>query len=173
MKSSQLKEDAEGDAIIDVQVESKNEIFSKFNYEEGDILTTEFTDYLWNKAKLVPTNKNLHIKVYANEELNVNKVENAIKKHYKNEYIEVKSELSYLGRFSLINLILGIITLAVLLVLHNVFDNYFLVSIVDILAWVFVWEAFDSFFLERARLKRRQKHILKIYSSEVEIILEK
>ena len=164
------KEDDDGKAVIEAKIENSNDIFSKFNYDDGDKLTPDFTDFLWEKSRLVPINKDLRVNLYTNNEIQDTAVEKALKDHFKYEYIETKKEMQHLKQFSLVNLILGVIALAVLLVLSNVLNNYILVTVIDILAWVFVWEAFDAFFLERSHKKRKLLYLQKLYSADVEIV---
>ena len=48
--------------------------------------------------------------------------------------------------FSLIMTTFGIITLSILFAVHYVFDNAYVKTVLEIAAWVFIWEAVDSLF---------------------------
>ena len=87
--------------------------------------------------------------------------------------IETKDEIRKANLISFISLILGIVSLAILLCCYKIFDNYFVITILDITAWVFVWEAVDVFFLRRPGLNQKYKRLNKLYTSKIKIINEK
>lgn len=161
------------DVEISVKVEHSEQVFSKYSYDNKDILNKELSEYLWDNAKLVPSHKNLQIKFFSKCALDKTEVASAIKSHYKREMIETKDEIRKANKFSLITIIFGIISLAILFVLYKKFDNYFIVTILDITAWVFVWEAVDVFFLRCPELKQRYRRYNKLYSSKIKIIDQK
>ena len=158
------------DVEISVKVENSEQVFSKYSYDNKDVLNKELSEYLWDNAKLVPSHKNLQLKFFAKCPLDRTEVSSAIKSHYKREMIETKDEIRKANKFSFITIILGLISLAILFILYKKFDNYFIVTVLDITAWVFVWEAVDVFFLRRAELKQRYKRYNKLYSSKIKII---
>ena len=53
---------------------------------------------------------------------------------------------------------------------HDLFNNYYLDIIMEIVAWVFIWEAVDRFFIERPAIYKRCVRIQKLYSAKVIII---
>ena len=67
-------------------------------------------------------------------------------------------------------LIAAILTLGFLFLMNAFFYNLYLWTIFEIVAWVFAWEATDSFFLQRTGLRRHRLTMLKLYSAEIEII---
>lgn len=168
MKTKSQHDDT-NEIIINIKADTEDQIFSSYNYDNKTSINSELANYLWDNAKLAKPYKKLKLQVFCKEDIEKTEVSNAIKSHYRREYIEIKDELKKTSIFSLICIILGIITLGVLVSLHKVFDNYFLVSIIDIVAWVFIWEAVDAFFLQRTGLKHKCRILMRLYSSEIVI----
>ena len=131
--------------IINIKTEHQEQILSSFNYDNKDTLNNEFCNYLWENAKMMPPNKDLQINIYSKEEINEQEVIKATKTHFAREYAETKLELSKTNFVALVSLLLGILSLALLLVFYSVLDNFYLTTLTEIMAWVFVWEAVDKF----------------------------
>lgn len=156
--------------IVNIKVEHQNQILSSFNYDNKDTLNSDFCDYLWKNAKMMPPYDDLQINIYSNEEINEQEVIKATKTHYSREYIEAKQSLSKTNFVALTSLLLGIFSLALLLIFYSVFNNFYVTTLIEIMAWVFVWEAVDKFFYGRTNIKRNCVLIQKIYSAEINII---
>ena len=170
LEENELPESTNGDVIISVKVDRKEEIFSKYNYNSDDVLNKDFIDYVWHKAELVPMHKDLSLEIYTNENISVQEVETSIKSYCKAEYTQYKNQLKRYSRFSFICLILGIITLLALSLAINLFNKSFAISIIEILSWVFVWEAFDVFFFQRWNTRLNLQKLKKMYSASISIV---
>lgn len=172
MKTKSTHDDTD-EIIINIKADADEQIFSSYNYDNKTSINSELASYLWDNAKLAKPYKKLKLQVFCKENVEKTEVENAIKSHYRREYIEVKDELRKTNIFSLVCMILGVLSLGILLALHTIFDNYFLVSIIDIVAWVFIWEAVDAFFLQRTGLKHKCRILMRLYSAEIVIYKSK
>lgn len=157
-------------AIISIKAEEDEQIFSTYNYDSNEKLNAELDEFIWDKARFVPMAKDIKIKLYTNTKTDEQEVVDAIKNNYKKEYIETRNELKRNAIFSLIMLLLGLAFMSLLLLMHVYFYNVYLEIVVEIATWVFIWEAVDSFFLQRAELKRKRITLLKLYTAEMEII---
>ena len=161
---------SDGDAIINVKADEKEQVFSSYNFESNEKLNDELSDFIYDKAKDVPVNKDIKIKIFTDFKADEKEVQDAIKNNYKKEYINLKSEMKRNYIFSAVMFVLGIVTLTLLLLMHSWFYNVYLEIILEIATWVFIWEAVDSFFLQRAQLKRKCLTMLKLYSAEINIV---
>ncbi len=155
---------------INIKVDNKEQIISKFSYDENDKLNKELSEFILDKTKIAPLNKNIKLKFYTSSPIDNNEIKSTIQNHFKEEYLEFKHELKRANAISLIMLILGIISLSLLVLAHKFFDYYYFTTILEIASWVFVWESVDIFFLQRSRLKRQCLLIEKLYLAKVEII---
>lgn len=163
-----LLETEEDFVNINVKIEDKSQIFSTYTYD-NDTLNEDLGEYLWDKAKLVPINKDINIKIYTNQNIEKQEVQKAIQTHLKADYIETKESLKKTNFVSLTTLMLGLLFLSLYLLFNTVSTHFVLITITEIMAWVFVWEAVDCFAFRRTVLKRECLKIQKLYSAHIEI----
>ncbi len=169
-KGSRLFVENEENIIISVKSNHHDQIFSEYNYESKTTLNKNLCEYLWDNAKLAPADKNLTIKIHDTSNLSKSEVESAIKTHYRREYADAKNDLKKINIFSLACTTLGVLFLIALFFLHKFVNNYFIDIIFEIIAWVFVWEAVDKWFLERPALHKRCIRIQKLYAAKIVIV---
>lgn len=158
----------ESAAVINVKIDSREQIYSPYSYS-GDKLSGEFCDYIYERAKRAPITDELKISIHSAEEQDAAEIETTLKKHYGGVYIESKGELRRVTTISLIMTVFGVITLAVMVLLNYLFDNFYVSTIVEIAAWVFIWEAVDYFFLQRPLIKARLLLIQRIYKAQITV----
>ncbi len=157
--------------VIDVKIECREQLFSAYSYSDNK-LNTEFSEYLSDKAKSVPIKEQVKIQIHTKDDIEVAEVEQAVKSHFRAQYKEQKKEVTRLTVISLIMLTLGIIALTALILIEYFTDNIYVTYIADIAAWVFIWEAVDIFFLQRAVAKAKCVLIQRIYTASIEICSE-
>ncbi|MDE6373753.1 MAG: hypothetical protein K2L72_04565 [Clostridia bacterium] len=158
----------ESGAIINVKIDGKEQLYSPYSYS-GDKLSGEFCEYVYERAKRAPITEDLTINIHSAEELDAAEIESTLKKHYGRVYLESKGELRRVTTISLIMTVFGVIALAVMVLLNHLLNNFYVSTIIEIAAWVFVWEAVDYFFLQRPLVKAKLILIQRIYKATVEI----
>ena len=155
-------------SVIDVKITSKEQVYSKYSYSV-DKLNSEFSEYVFEKAKGVPIKHDITIKIHSTENIDAIEIEQTLKKHYRTAYKEAKKEIKRISLISLVMTLLGILALTALILFNHFTNNLYIISIVEIAAWVFVWEAIDYFFLQRPVVKAKCVLIQRIYMSKIEI----
>lgn len=163
-----LLETQEDFVDINVKIENKTQIFSSYNYD-NDTLNKDLGEYLWDRAKLVPINKDIKIKIHTKQNIEAQEVKKAIQTHLKSDYIETKENLKKTNFIALFTLMLGIAFLAIFLLLNTFSAHFVLIALAEIMAWVFVWEAVDCFAFKRTGLKNQCLKIQKLYVAKVEV----
>ena len=156
--------------IINIKVDNKEQVISKFSYDENDKLNKELSEFILDKTKVITLNKDIQLNFYTSSTIDKNEVKTTLQNHFKEEYIEVKHELKRANIISLIMIILGVISLSLLVLAHKFFDYFYFTTILEIASWVFVWEAVDIFFLQRSKIRRKCLLMKKLYSAEINII---
>ena len=170
ISNSKSIHDNNDEVVINIKADNEEQIFSSYNYDNKTSLNSELSNYLWENAKLAPPYKKLKLQVYCNKHIDKNEVNSAIKSHYRREYIEVKDEIKKTRLFSTVCLFLGIISLLILLAINKLSNTYLTSSVMDIVAWVFVWESVDGFFFKGGGLSHRCRILMRLYSAEIVII---
>ena len=165
----QRKNEDKKPASISLTVYDDSNFLSPYSSDNEEIISDEVAGFLENSAKQIKPTRSLKInikgKTIAENEKPV--YLRAIKNYYENESAEIKRNL----KFNLIaTLILFAISVVVLLVLFLVvakFNIQVLTEIVTIMAWVFLWEAVDLFFIRRPLLRRELHRCENLKNSEI------
>ena len=177
--SSQLKNiensdgfscDEEGRGVINVGAEFYDDIFSPYCYKGGDTLSLEMIEYLWEKQEIIPLDYDLTIRFNiknATEEKR-KEIQMAVKKNFENDIHAVDQKMQRTMSFSTWFVIIGIILTAVYLLSIN-FVPKAVSYIIDILAWVFVWEGVRAYFLDRRDLKTDKVRSLRLAAAKIEV----
>ena len=168
-----IKENFEDFNSINIKVDSKEQIISKFSYDENDKLNKELSEFILDKTKIMPLTNDIKLNFYSSSPIDTTEIQTTLKNHFMEEYIEAKHELKRCTIFTLAMIILGIISLSVLILAHKFFDNFYSSTVLEIAYWVFVWEAVDSLFLRRPQIRRKCIQLNKLYSAQVEVIINK
>lgn len=73
----------------------------------------------------------------------------AIRNYYKLKLKDLLRTIKRKNTFGLIWIIIGIVTLSVMIVFTNLELSKVIIECIDIFAWVFIWEAVDTMFVQR------------------------
>lgn len=157
--------------IINIKTDNKEQIISKFSYDEDDKLNKELSEFIIDKAKSMPLKRNIKLNFYSSYPINQSQVESTLKNHFREEYIESKHDIRRLNIVSIIMLILGIISLTVLILANRFFNYFYFTTILEIASWVFVWESVDISFIQRSKIKHRCMLFKNLYNAKIEIII--
>lgn len=155
VEAERYDKDDQGRGIIDVGAEKYEDIFSYYDLDGENVLDWEFVDFVEKKADAIPQKEELalhfHVKDATKEK------EEEVKRAVGNHYIrEIKASYRTLQKNSktcVYLLIMGLIAFGIYipLTLLNVF--FVVPYIFDLVAWVFLWEVVDNFFIRRASIK--------------------
>lgn len=156
---------------INIKVKSEEELYSGYNYDKNEVLNPALESFLLEKAEALPVKSKLRIKFFSDIFIKEQELCAAIKNKFKSEFENYQRKLKKTALFSLVVLILGILFLGVFILEEMFFKNPVLSIILEIAAWVFIWEAVDSFFLQRAALKEKRMQMARIYDAEIEIVV--
>ena len=163
--------DEEDRAIINVGAERYDDVYSAYCYKGGDTLSSELVGYLKKKATAVPLDYDLTIKFHvkkASEEKRLD-IQSAVKENYVNDIRAIDEKLVKTTIFSMWFILIGIVfTLAYLLTLDVIPEA--VSYIVDILAWLFLWEGIDAFFLDRRGLLIDRIQSYRLATAKIEIV---
>lgn len=156
---------------INVKVKHEEEIYSGYNYDRNEVLNPALSDFLVEKAESLHKRSKLRIKIFFDFSLEEHELFSAIKNKFKGEFESYERKLKQTAIFSLVVLILGILFLGIFVLEEMFFHNVVLSIILEIASWVFIWEAVDSFFLERMTLKEKWRQMARLYDAEIEVVV--
>ncbi|MDD6122499.1 MAG: hypothetical protein PUD27_03450 [Solobacterium sp.] len=152
-----MKKDKDGIVIIDMAVLDDSEFISPFSMSEIPIINKEVAEFIENSTIGIPPKEKLKLIIYSDciDEDEQMLYRKAIKEYYRQRYEISRKELIRNRIAIIIMFIVGVIILAI-----SIFKVNTLISseVIDIIAWVLIWEAADvSLFTNRSlRLKERR-----------------
>lgn len=155
---------------INIKAESKAAIFSDYNYDSNEVLNSNLEEFLVEKVKNIPPKVNLRVKIFTDDCVDENEVKVAYKNKFKGDFEELEQELKRNMLFAFTMLILGVLFMGFLILEIYFLNNYILSTILEIAVWVFVWEAVDSFFLERSSIRRKRYQLARLYYADLEVV---
>ena len=163
--------DEEDRAIINVGAENYDDVFSPYCYKGGDTLSSSLVEYLNQKAGAVPLDYDLTIRFHVKDatEAKRKEIQAAVKENYQSEVYAIERKMKRTTMFSVSFLVVGIIITAIYLILAR-FAPVGSVYIIDILAWLFIWEGIDAFFLDRRHLELDRLKVLRLGTAKIEIV---
>ncbi len=168
--------DEDGNAIIAIGLNKKEEFYDPFCDKSYKMLNRQMLEFIEHSAKQQPMQDSLAIEITCEEEITDrerNQMSDAIKRQFAEELIENRKRLVRNLVSSLILAIVGLGVLAVCLFLEHINSFEVIYRTIDIAAWVFLWEAFDVFFLRRPEKRRRYFLVYRLLNSKVTIKVHK
>lgn len=161
--------DCEGREIINMTVKNDDGFLSPYGSDSGENLSYEVAEFLDNSVKSLSLRNGVLLKIKSNaiDEDEKQRYQKAIKNHYGAKVLESERQMKRNSVASLIMLLLAVAVLTVCVVLEIRGVNSIALELIDIVAWVFMWEAVDLFFLERGVLKTEQLRACRLYDARV------
>lgn len=160
--------------IINMTVIDKSSFLSPFCGDEP-IISSEVSAYLENTIKYVPPTFDFSIKI-KNENITEQEkliYKQAIKNYYHNNIQKLKRDVFRNNIVSLGMTFVGVLVIAIMLILSSKgVINEVWNAVLEIIGWVFIWEAVDKFFFERHHLKTELRLAHKIVNSNISFVNE-
>ena len=160
--------DENGKRYIPVSVRVEDSILSPFSPKGNPTISGEFAEFLDSQYTEMKGGDKLHIDIECDtiDDDERGLYEGAIRSYYKAEEMRKTKELARNNFIALIMLIIGIIVLTTSVIFY-VFSHEIVGEIIDIVAWVFVWEAVDLFFLRSPILIRERQKCKHFIEAEI------
>lgn len=165
--------DALNRRVIHMHVSDDSNFLSPFSVNENPVISAETAEFLNHNIKHNLTDSGVHL-VIESDCINQKEeivYQNAIENYYRIEFKEVWKELRKNAIVSLIMTLFSALVFAVAIVLEQTTNaNGVILNMIDVFAWVFLWEAVDLFFLERPQLRHRRNLIEATLQAEITFI---
>lgn len=175
MKARKYKRDDSGRVIIQMNVKDDANFLSEFSESATPVISPEVAEFIENETSAVPPNEDFTLQVYNDciDDREEKVYSAAIKEYYMQKYIANEREIKR-NRFAVLLLgIAGILVLAAELIFDYRVGNALWSSVIDIVAWVLLWEAVDIGVLEARVTAIKRKRFLAYLSMKTEYIQTK
>ena len=141
-------------------------------YSNQTMLSDDIFDFLEESFKLAKKTYDIHLVLIVAEEMDENEIEK-IKKliyfHYAVKHTEIKKELRRTKFVGLTLLITGMVTYCIYGLLQWFKINFIFQEVIEIFAWVFIWESCDQFFFVTFGKRIEATRSLLLFNSDIKI----
>ena len=154
---------------IVMHVKDDSDFLSVFSTTETPVISGQVAEFLDNATKTIHPDKPLSLKIKGdcideNERIVYKK---AIKEYYSQELTSVNSEIKVLNRIAMLLMFFGVIILGIAVFLELKFNSIIWSEVVDIVAWVLLWEAVDIKFFRTRDLAIKRKKVTSFISMPI------
>lgn len=163
------QEDAEGRRLVRIGMADGYDFLSPLSPNGEPYITSDTAQFLEQSTKHLRPDSSLHF-VFEGasiSETDKEKYTKAIRNYYHNEFMEVVRELAKNMTQTIIMVLISAIVFTLNIFLKNHGVDQVLYSIIDIVAWVFAWEATEIFFLQRPALRLRRLRLFNIIQASI------
>lgn len=166
----EYRRDDEGRIVVDMYVKDDEDFLSEFSSNDAYVIDGAVAEFLAERTHAVPSGEPLalHIKSRCIDETEERLYTAAIKEYYTEKYRATRKELKIQNRIALVLGVLGVIVLAFAVWLEYRFDSLIWSEVIDIAAWVFLWEAVDIKCFKTRELSMLRKRYAALMSMKVE-----
>ena len=172
MKERRLKRDEEGRVILQMNVKQDDSFLSEFSETQSSVISEGVAEFIENETNAVLPHEELTLRIKSNciDEREEKIYGAAIKEYYMKKYIANEQEIKRNRIITLILALSGIFALAVQLMYSFIEGDPLWVSVMEIVAWVLLWEATDKGLLEARVLRVKRKRFLAFLSMKIEFL---
>ncbi|MGN0814615.1 MAG: hypothetical protein ACI4MH_05235 [Candidatus Coproplasma sp.] len=161
--------DGDGKRVINLNVSDDSDFLSPYSTDGKPLISGEVASFLEHSVKRLKVNEDARLIVHSsciddNEKVVYKK---AIENYYVTEAAEVKAQLKRNMLLSIIMLFIGAVIFSVAITLEHIGFTLLWLDILDVAAWVFVWESVDLFVLQRPALRTELLMYYKLISAEI------
>ncbi len=161
--------DSEDRIIVNMNVKDDTDFLSVFSINETPVISNEVAEFLENSTQTIHADEQLTLCIKSDciDETEQKLYKAAIKEYYSEKYCSNDRELQVFNRIAFVLAIVGILILsfAVFIEFRN---SVIWAEVIDIVAWVFLWEAVDIKFFKTRELKQKRKRYAAFISMKIQ-----
>ena len=168
VQARQRKRDGDGSIIIDMTVSNDDDFLSAYSGTEVPIISSDVAEFIESNTRSLSPRECYTLRISSNciDEKEQVEYASAIKEYYTEKYLANKKELRVNWIITLLLLIAGVFVLTLAFhVEHDIWSE-----VIDIAAWVLLWEAVDIWAFKNRELTVRSKRYLAFMNMKVEYL---
>ena len=161
--------DEEGRNLVRICVADDRDFLSPFSGDGIPLLSADTAEFLEDRLKNLRSDASLHLCLEGScidaEERKM--YDSAIRNYYHLEFLETERELRKNSVQSTVMTVFAALLFALALVLDSYGVRAVLLNMLDVVAWVFMWEAADLFFFRRSDMRLRRLRAFHLIQSRI------
>jgi len=151
--------DEEGRCIINMCVKNDDDFLSPFSATDTPVISPEVAEFVEDSTCLFPPNEQFVLRIKSNciDDTEKELYQSAFREYYTHKYIANDRELRRRRKLAWAMGTVGVLVLALAVFLEYRFGSLIWAECIDIVAWVFIWEAVytEQFDNRKRRLQKR------------------
>ena len=170
MKKRAYQKGADGRAVIHMNVNNDDGFLSEFSVSETPVISSSVAEFIENSTRSIPPKEELTLMIHSDciDDGEKQVYGSAIKEYYLQRYIETEEELKRNRLIVFLLGLAGVLVLAAGIIFDYQVGNLIWSEVIDIVAWVLLWEATDIGLLGSRGLRQKKKRYLSYLSMNVE-----
>lgn len=170
VKQNECQRDSDNRIIINMSVKDDDNFLSSFSQTADPVISSEVSEFIESSTQSFRPGELITLRIHSDciDDNEKSIYEGAIKEHYMELYVKYKRELKRNCILALSFAVLGVLTLSFAMFYEYYMSNPVWTEVIDIAAWVFLWEAVDIFALRNRELKLGTLHCLSCMSMNIE-----
>jgi len=162
----QRKRDENGNIVIDMSVKSDDDFLSVYSGGESPIISSDVADFIENNTRSLSPREKYTLIVHSDciDDKEKDEYNSAIKEYYAEKYFANRKELRINRIIVLLLFMAGVLVLS----LAFQIENHIWSEVIDIAAWVLLWEAVDIWAFKNRELNIKAKRCLAFMDMKVE-----
>lgn len=157
-------------AVLKMKISDDSDFLSKY-YFDDPIISQEVGDYLLSYKGRLSWKKGIKIEIISDviDDAKHLVYERAIRNYFINEMRHIKNSTLLRNILSSILFLLGILTLVLMFVLDFLTGSNLGLwkEVIDIVAWVFIWESVDLFIIQRLENNAKYRMFKNVINSDI------
>lgn len=169
-KEIKRRKEESQDYVISMNVNNDNHFLSEFSENETPVISREVAEFIEDSTPTLRKDKDLTLCIKSGciDSQEKELYRRAVKEYYTERYVAVKEELK--RDYVIAGVLAAIGILVLLLAIFVGYHSDIWAEVINIVAWVFVWEASYLAFLETRKLKHDSKKYIAYISMKIEYI---
>ncbi|MBE6609338.1 MAG: hypothetical protein E7634_01575 [Ruminococcaceae bacterium] len=170
LSERKLQRDEEKRAVINMTVKNDDGFLSQYSEDRTPMISEDVSTFIENSVSGLVPSESLTLRIHSDCIDDEEKAEykNAIKEYYTKRYVSDKRELRRNTLIALLLAAAGIIALFAAIIVEIQTDSPIWTEVVDIIAWVLIWEAVDIMVFRNRELRVNCLRYLAFISMKVE-----
>ncbi len=167
--------DEQNRVLINMNVKNDSGFLSEFSSQKTPVISSSVAEFLSESVYGVPLNNGVKLTVESDciDEVEQVEYEKAIREYYSEKYVSNEKELKRNYAISFILAVFGVLVLAIAIFIELKFEMVIWSEVIDIVAWVFLWEATDVLFFRSRELRNNRRKCLAFLSMDIKFISNK
>lgn len=163
------KTDADGNVLIPIHISDDSNFLSIFSTDSSPVISSETAEFLEHRLKHLRADTKLHFLFTGSTIDDQERIlyDAAIRSYYHAEFIESFQDLRKNSRLTALMVAVAALLFALAVTLDALGAKLVILNMLDVVAWVFMWEAVDIFVFQRSAFKRRRMRALRIIKSVI------